>query len=507
MKRTVLLIITITILSKFVGFGREIVLAYYYGASSISDAYLISIAVPGTIYAFIANGISTVFIPLYTKIEKMYSEVQANKYTNNLINILLIICTLVILAGVIFTRQIVQAFALGFEGEILNLAVTFTRITFLGIYFDSMATLSNAFLQIKGNFAAPAAIAFPYNLCIIAAIILSSRGNMMILPFGVLGAAISQLIFLLPFTTRKGLRYKAILNIRDPHIKEMLYLSLPVIIGVAVNDVNIIVDKTMASKIYEGGISVLNYAQRLNGFVEGIVVYSVTAAMYPLISKLAAENNKNGLKRTLSEAITGISLLILPCTVGAMVLAQPIVEMLFKRGAFDDQAVVMTANALFFYAIGMIGVGLRGILSRYFYALQDTKTPMFNAAIGVVLNIILNIILSRYLGIGGLALATSTSILFIAILLLVSLRKKIGALGLSTLLKSFSKILFSSVVMGIFAGFVFKELGRICNPNLSLLAAIAGGAMFYCIMIYFMKIEDVDVVVKTVKKKLMKRLL
>lgn len=502
MKRTALLIISITIVSKFVGFGREMVLAYYYGATGVSDAYIIAMTIPGAIFSFIASGISTVFIPMYTKLEKDYGVGRADKYTNNLINILLLLCTLLILFGLIFTKPLVRLFALGFEGETLALAITFTRISLLGIYFTALITVSNAFLQIKGNFAVPALIGFPNNLVIIATIIISARGNVLILAFGLLLAGTAQFLFLLPFVYSKGFRYRLTFDTADPHIKEMLFLALPVIIGVAVNELNVIVDKTMASRIYEGGISVLNYAQRLNGFVLGIVVLSIATAMYPLISRMSANGDIGGLKKTLAEAITGVNILVIPSTFGAALLARPIIAMLFGRGAFDEQAVVMTAGALFFYAFGMIGMGFRDILSRPFYALQDTRTPMINAAIGVGLNIVLNIVLSIFLGINGLALATSISAIFISVLLATELRKKIGALGLKNMAISFVKILVSSAVMGAVARLCFDYLAMTLSQNLSLLLAMAAGAFIYCVIIYFMKIEEVDAVVKALKKRI-----
>jgi len=172
-------------LSKFVGFGREMVLAYFYGASSVSDAYLISMTIPTTIFCLYLGCLSaSVFIPMYTQIEAELGVKEADKYTNNLVNILLLICTVLILFGLIFTEQLVKVFALGFEGEILDLAVSFTRVSLLGIYFSALNTVFNAFLQVKGNFAAPAAIGFPYNFCIIISIILSAKGNLIILAFG-----------------------------------------------------------------------------------------------------------------------------------------------------------------------------------------------------------------------------------------------------------------------------------------------------------------------------------
>jgi len=506
LKRAALLIIFITIISKFVGFGRELVLAYYYGATSISDAYIISMNIPGTVFAFIASGITSVFIPKYTQIETKLGAAKANEFANNLINILLLLCTLLITFGLIFTKPMVKLFALGFEGDILNLAIGFTRISLLGIYFTALITVFNALLQIKGNFAAPASIFFPANFCIIMSIIFSAKGNIMILAFGLLASSLAQFLFLIPFIAQKGFIYRAVVNMADPNIKEMTYLIIPVIIGAAVNDINVIVDRTMASQIYEGGISVLHYARKLMIFVEGIMILPVVTAMYPLISKMAAKNDLAGLKRAMSEAAAGIGLLVIPCSVGAMVLSQPIIEMLFKRGAFDDQAVALTANALFFYAIGMVGIGFRYILSRSFYALQDTKTPMINSAIGVGLNIVLNIILSRFLGIGGLALATSLSAIFISIMLFRKLGQKIGALGLKNMIISLCKIVSASIVMGVIARLLFDFLTIAHSQNLSLLLSIASGAAIYFVLILFMKIEDVDAVIKAVRKRISERI-
>ncbi len=219
MKRTALLIITLTIVSKFVGFGREMVQVYYYGATGISDACIIAMTIPGAIFAFIASGISTVFIPMYTKLESNFGVGRANIYTDNLINILLLLCTLLILFCLIFARPLIRLFALGFEGETLVLAITFTRISLLGIYFTALITVSNAFLQIKGNFAVPALIWFPNNLVIIATIIISSRGNVMILAFGLLLAGAAQFLSLMPFVASKGFRYRLTADAADPHTK------------------------------------------------------------------------------------------------------------------------------------------------------------------------------------------------------------------------------------------------------------------------------------------------
>lgn len=502
MKKTALIIMILTIVSKIVGFGREITLSYLYGASNISDAYLIAITIPGVIFGFIAAGLGAGYIPMYSKILQNDGELEANRFTSNLINILLIISTAVILMGLLFTEQIVRLFALGFEGETLALTVQFTKISLLAIYFTGIVSIFTGYLQIKGNYIIPALIGLPLNFFIILSIMISPFTNILVLAVGYVIAIGSQLLLMIPYMRKNKYKFKAIFDLKDKHIINMALIITPLILSVSVNQINVLVDRTIASQLAVGGISALNFANRLNGFVQGIFVLSIATVLYPTISKMAAEENRIGLKKTLSKAITGINLLVIPATIGSMVFATPIVSILFGRGAFDSQAISMTSSALLFYSIGMAGFGLRDILARAFFSMQDTKTPMVNGAIGVVLNIILNIILSRYLGIGGLALATSIAAIFTTVILFISLRRKIGPFGMKHLSISFLKILVASLVIGLLAKLSFDYLTATLSQNLSLIIAIGVGAISYFVIVYFMKIEDVDVIVNAVKKKL-----
>lgn len=324
----------------------------------------------------------------------------------------------------------------------------------------------------------------------------------MVLVIGSVIATASQLILLVLFIHRKGYRHKLILDIKDRYIKNMAYITLSVIIGVSVNQINVLVDRTIASRIAIGGLSVLNYADRLNSFVLGLFVSTISTIMYPTISKMVVEDNIHGFKRIVSESIIAISLLVVPATIGAMVFSQLVVKLLFGRGKFNPKAVSMTSSALFFYSIGMIGFGLRDILSRVFYALQETKTPMINGIIGVIINIILNLLLSKYIGIGGLALATSISAIFCTVLLFISFRKKVGSFGMKNITISSIKILCASLVMGAIAKISYNILFKYIGANLSLIVAIIIVAVIYFIIIYFMSIEKIDSMIMAVKKKL-----
>ncbi len=500
MKKAAFLVMIFTILSKLLGFGREIVLSYVYGASGITDAYLISQTVPIAIFGFISTGITTAFIPMFSRIKSERGQDGAINYTNNLINILLLLASVIVVVVTVFAQPIVKLFASGFSGQTLALAVNFTRIAVFGVYFTALLNIFTGYLRLHQKYVIPTLASFPMNIIIIASLFISSTTNIYVLAAGTVLAAASQLLLMLPFIRKAGYKYEPILNLNDQYMKEMMVIAFPVVLGTSVAEVKVLINRTLASGIAVGGISALNYANRLNSFIQSLFVASIIAVLYPMISKMAAENNIKGLKAYISEAILMVNLLVIPATIGAMIFSKEIVALIFGRGAFTPEAIVMTGNALFYYSIGMVAVGLRDILSRAFYALQDTKTPMINATIAVVINIILNIILSRYLGIGGLALATSISAIVSTLLMFITLRRKIGAFGLKELITSFVKINIASVLMGLVAYASFRFLGRLVSQNLALILAIGVGALVYAIFIYFLKIPEVDRTLDTVKK-------
>lgn len=501
MKRTAAIIIIITLLSKIFGFAREVVLSYFYGASNVSDAYIISLTVPTVIFGFISVGVATGYIPLFTKVENKINEKSAIDYTCNLINLLMISSTIIVVLGLLYTDVIVKIFASGFKGETLVLAINFTRITLIGIYFTTLLNIFVSYLQIKGNYYIPALIGFPLNTITILAIVLSIMTNVYILPIGTLLAILCQVLLLIIFVKRKGFRYSLILNLREPTILQTMQISAPIILGSSLNQINKLVDRTIASNIAVGGISALNYAQKLDGLIQGLFITSIIAVLYPTISKFAVQGNKKDLKKLVIESINIIGLLVIPSSIGAMLFSRQIVVFLFGRGAFDTTAINMTSISLLYYSLGMIAFGLREILLRVFYSLGDSKTPMINGIIGILINIVLNIILSKYIGIGGLALASSISGGVVCLLLFVKLRVKIGAFRLCLILKNYAHILFASLVMGGFAKLSFNYLSNTLSQSMSLFIAIIVGVTSYSVIIYNMKIKEVDVITEAIKNK------
>ncbi|MED4351105.1 murein biosynthesis integral membrane protein MurJ [Schinkia azotoformans] len=501
MKKTMIIIMAITILSKLLGFVREMTLSYFYGASNISDAFLVSQTIPIVIISFLGTAIYTGYIPIISEIKKNHGEIESNKYTNNLVNTLFLICIVIVIIGWVFTEEIVKLFASGFDDETLDLATKLTRIGFLAVYFICLKEVFSGYLQMKGNYIIPSLIGIPMNFILVLTIFISYKTNVMVLSIGSVVAFLSQIILVIPFLSKHGYKYDTVIDVKDKYIKKMIKISLPVVLGLSVNQINTLVDRTLASRIIEGGISAINYSNYINGFAQGIFVSAIIAIVYPQFSKMVSENDMANLEKSIIKSINLVCILIVPSSIGVMLFNEEIVKLTFGRGAFDIQAINLTSNTLFFYSIGMVGYSIRDILSKVFYSFQDTKTPMTNAAIGMALNITLNIILSKYLGLGGLALATSLSGLITAILMFLSLKRRNISLEMTQIYIIVLKVLFASVVMGIVSKVSFLYLNTLFSQNLSFLIAILIAIITYLLSIYLLKVEEFTSLVKTITNK------
>lgn len=498
-----------TIIAKVLGFARELVLASYYGASMYSDAYLTAVNIPLVIFTIIGTTLGTVLIPMYFNVSSDLGDKRALNFINNIFNIVILICILLSILGFIFTEQLVKAFAIGFEGQILQIAIDFTKVIIAGLIFTGLSYIMTAYLQIKNNFTVPGLISVPKNIIIIISIILSYTYNPYIMIWGTLIGMGIEFFIQLPFATKKGYKYEAYININDKYIKKTAWLIGPVLIGVGVNQINIMVDRTLASTLIEGSISALNYANKLNGFVMALFISSIAAVIYPILSKLSSENNKKVFINSIVQSINSVILLIIPISIGAIVLATPIVKLLFQRGEFDARATSMTAIALIMYSIGMVAFGLRDILGKVFYSLKDTRTPMVNGAIAMGMNIVLNIILVKYLQLAGLALATSISSIICIFLLFISLKKKIGYFGQDKILNTTIKSIIAASIMGVITYLAYNFLSTYLNNGFihdtaSLFGSILIGSIIYIISITLLKVEELYIIKDVIKNKFKK---
>ncbi|TKD70736.1 murein biosynthesis integral membrane protein MurJ [Pseudalkalibacillus hwajinpoensis] len=490
MKKTFLFMACITLLIKIIALFREVALSYFFGLSNVTDAYFISLVIPTIIFSFIGVGIKTAFLPIYSRISKYENKKAGLVYTNTLINIFVIITFLINIIIWLNIEAIVKVFAVGFEGETLNLAVKLTRITVVTMLFLPIIYVLEGFLNSKKSFLLPIISTLPLNIWMIFSYYFAYNYGLTYLGFGQVLGVFTQLILIIFLSYKYGYRYNFDLDYKSENLNRSMKLIIPVMFSSAVNQINKLIDKTIASTMSDGGISALNYASRINKLVDDLFIVSLATIFFANISKLAAANNIAKLKTNLNEAIKLTLLLLIPASVGMMLFSKEIVQLIYGRGAFDSSAVAITGSALFFYTIGLAFLGLRHIIIKVFYALEDSKTPVINTIIALLINIILNLILSKYMGVAGLALATSIVDGIIVFSLITALQKKIGSIGVLNILKGTTKIILASIIMGGSSLLLFYSIVNLVDQNLALILSILCGALVYYSTSILIKIPE-----------------
>lgn len=505
--KNTIMIMAITILCKLIGFGREIALGSIYGFSDYGGIYLAVVNIPDIIFALVGTCIMTTFIPLHYDIEREQGLTRAKEFLNNVSTITIIISIIIAIISLIFTEDIVKLFAMGLEGKNLDTAIKFTKILIPGGFFISIAGIINAYLNINDDFITPAFVSIPFNIIVIATIIISSKTSPYIMIIGTMLGMISKFLLQVIVAYKKGYRYKFTLNLSDEYLHKMIKLSAPILIGVAVSQINAVADKSIATTLGLQSVSALSYANRLNGFVIGVFTASLISVIYPRLSELLVNENKEGFIDIITKSINSMAILIIPISLGSIVLSKPIVRILFERGQFNEQATHMTAIALSCYSVGMIAYTLRDILGKIFYSLKDTKTPMVNGVFAVILNIVLNIVLSKRLGYAGLALATSISSILCVILLFIKLKKKAGYFGEDKILNTVAKSTIASIVMACIVTLVYIYMQKLVHQDiLSVSISILVGASIYMILIYVLKVREVSFIIDIINKLKIKML-
>ena len=510
-KTTALVLMLIILTSKITGFFRDIVLAQTFGAGEITDAYLTALNIPVVLFDGISAALGTTFIPIYFKIKSSKGQEEVNKFTSNILNIVILVSLVFVLLGVIFAPYIVKIFAVGFKGDVFDLTVNYSKILIFSMVFIAINGLVSSYLVASGNVYISGAITIPFNIFVIIAIIFASVTESYVMVYGTLIAYIAQLLFQLPLLIKKGYKHRLTVNLRDENIRQILFLVIPVFIGSYINQINAVVNRTLASTLDSGSITALNYANKLNMFAVGVIAVAISTIMYPILSKLASEGNKKLFKINISKSINMIVIIMLPIMVVMTTFSKEIVKVLFEEGSFNSHDTYLTSTALFFYSIGILSYGLKELLAKSFYSLQDTKTPVRNATISVVINIVFSIILVNIMGIGGLALASSISATVTTMLLLISLRKKIGKIGFSYILKTFIKGVIASIVMYIIMriayNYIFIYGSRFALESRKFIAfncfiSVILGMSTYLIVVLALKVKEVKEIFDAILFKL-----
>lgn len=503
-----IIMMIITLLSKITGLFREQITAYYLGAGILKDVYATATNIPNLIFGFVVAGVGTSFIPLYNTIRKEKNEQAADSFTSNLINILTVFALILTLLIIIFAQPLVHLWVPGYGYEKTLLTVRFTRIVALATIITPMFSVLIAYLNLKGRFTVTSLTGMIMNILQIGSLILAYQLKSFY--FIAYGFIASQLLkyYMFPKTLHKeNYKHKFLFDIKDPHIREMIWMSLPVIISITAVDISTIIDQSIASVLYQGAhgaVSSLSYASLILQLVSGVIVVSVATAMYPKISLFAANGEHRKLKSTLMKSVNYSMLLVAPATVGLMVLSYPTVELLFERGAFGPEDTYRTAQVLLMYLPSLLGLTVKDLVVRGFYAQKDIKTPVKITVIQMTIQVILSLTLSRIFGLKGLALSTSIASLSSGAIILYMFRKKYGKINLKNFTITNIKILSVALIMGIFTYFSYNFFAQY-NHLLAFGISIIISAIVYGVIIIFMKIPEVKEALRIVIKRFDKK--
>lgn len=489
--KTAFIMAILTLGSKFIGFIREMFLANFFGASYIVDAYVVSVSIPGMIFAGILGAVSTSFIPIFSKKYEEEGELQGNLFTSQVINLLIVISIISSIVGIVFSDQIVWIFANGFEGATAELASFYVKITFSYTLFTATSGILESYLKYKNIFLSPIIAGYSISLFGIAFIILSSYTNPYLLVFGIFVGNIVRAVIIWIIAYAKKYKHRFDLHITDT-VKQIIALALPVFLGSTVSQINIFVDKALATRLPEGSVAAINYSNLLIGMITGISTTIIATILYPKMAQAFSQKNYNRLSNLYNSGVSILLIIGIPFSLGAMAFGELVIQIVYERGAFDPTATKMTTIAFFFYAVGLVFMALQPFLIQTFYSMHNTKTPLLIATSGLIINIVANLILVNYLAHGGLALGTSIACATNTITLVYCIHKKTRIKTTSATGKKALKVLFASVIsVGIAYGFNVLVLSNIWMPRMIQLAIIVViAAIIYFIILKLFKIKE-----------------
>lgn len=505
-----------TFISRILGYVKDMILAFYFGATGLSDTFFAAFRIPNLLRELFAEGaMSSAFIPVLTEHRIKQGEEEAKRLVKITFSFIILFVGIVCLIGIIFAPGIVAAIAPGFlkSPEKFSLTVLLTRIMLPFLLFISLSSLIMGVLNTKRVFFIPALAPAMLNVTIIIIVVIFASmvsQPIIAVAIGVAVGGFVQFIFQLPpfFKNRYGLGFD--LNFRHPGLKRMLVLLIPATLALSVNQINIIVNTILASYLPEGSITYLYYSMRLTQFPIGVFGVAMGMAVLPTLSEHAVKGDFESLRKDFSFALRLLFFISVPAMAGLIALREPIVNLLFQRGTWDYTATKGTAEALMFYSIGIWSVvGIR-IVTSTFYSMQDTKTPVKIAVIGMATNLLLSLTLMGPLKHSGLALANALASGLNFSILFYLLRKKLKQVDARRIIKSFIKSLMASLIMciaglSILHGKLWEESGASTEKALYLAATIILCIAIYITISYLLRNEELKYIYETLKKRVLKK--
>ena len=459
-----------TLISRVAGFFRDLLIAKLFGAAMMADAFFVAFAIPNLFRRmFMEGALSSSFLPVYSDVREQSGVKQARKFAGGMLVFLVFAGSVGCAIGIWFADPLMRALAPGFSSnpEKLQLAAQLTRIMFPFIIFIGLWAVAAGMLNAARRFFVPAFAPALQNTVIIVALLFAGylvnrREAIHWLAWAVVIGGATQFLFQLPFLGKSRILPLPSIPWRVEGVGRCLALMGPAALGGAIFQINVLVDRWLASFLAEGSISYLYYANRLVQLPHGILSLAVVSAVLPVLSDYAAKNRENS-ESSVSERTTVLEagrltmFITIPSTFGLIALAHPILEVIFERGAFTEDHTIASAAALRAYAAGLMFFGVTRLLAGVFHARLNTSFPVRCANISVLANIVLSVLFMFPLGYIGLALATSCSSVLNAVLLLRGVMQEWSDFPKQELLQSLNKLLALGILTGLLAYFIHLQ--------------------------------------------------
>lgn len=491
------LIAGLTMASRIMGLVRDMLCANVFGTSRIWDAFLAAFAIPNFLRRVVGEGaLANAFIPTYTEIREKEGVEAANRLANTLLTFLLVVLGGLSLAVIMGSQALI---AWGKLPEKAVLVLHFLQIMFPYIIFLSEAALFMGILHSNRKFFAPAFSPILLNLIwvgTVAVIFPLLDGELYykatFLAWAILFSGfLQEMAHLLPLY-RMGYQVRLLFDFTHPAMRKIFSLVIPAVLGFAVVQVSMLVDMTCAFFLGDGANAALWYGNRLMQLPLGVFGIAMSSAVFPLFAQLAAKEDLKAIGYTLQFSTRSLFAIVVPATFGLVFLSQPIVSVLFERGAFNAESTARCTGVLWGYSLGLFAFAGQKVVGSAFYALKDPKTPFRVSSMAVGLNIILNLILMQFMQETGLALATSISGLFNFFFLIWLFKKRNPVFEAGIIFRSLLQISALSLVMGIGARLLYDHGPFTAFPGAARLAAVIFCALlFYLFLGWFFRVEEI----------------
>jgi len=447
----------LTLLSRIAGLIRDMVIARLVGTQAMADAFYVAFRIPNLMRRLLAEGALTMaFVPIYADYRRQ-GDLEARRAVDTIFTALVLLLIALVIIGIACAPWIVQMIAYGFTADPHKFALTvsLTRVMFPYLMLVSLMALMMALLNSWRHFLAPAASPIVLNIAMILAAVFATRWFLEPtygLAVGVLAGGAAQLAVQLPPLLRRGLLPRFVRTLRHPSLRQLIRIMIPAAYGGAVYQLNVLVVTLLASFLPTGSVSYLWYADRITEFPLGIFAVALATVTLPALADQQSDGAIDQFKQTMNFSLRIAMAEAVPSAAGLVVLATPIVRMLFEAGKFGPDSVAGTAGALTFFALGIPWVsGVRTIVPA-FYAMKDPRTPVRMATIGLVVNALVAALLMHRLAHQGLALAMAISAAVHFLLLCTRLRRRLGLLGGRRIVHSLVRTCVASTIMAVVVG-------------------------------------------------------